>query len=179
MDRQILDTERVIDSPWLTVTSNRIQTPDGQIIPDYYLAHKANFSMALPILPDNGGVLLLKEWKQGAGDYCYNFPAGGIADGETPLAAMQRELKEETGYVARESDWEFAGSFNVSSAWLDDKAFLYIARNLFFVSDPRRDFSEDITVLTVSIGEALEMVLDNRIRDPYSALLVLWAMRAT
>lgn len=42
-------------------------------------------------------ILLNKEYRLAVGDWVYNFPAGLIDKGETPMIAAARELKEETG----------------------------------------------------------------------------------
>lgn len=41
--------------------------------------------------------LLVKEFRMGVNRYVWSFPAGLIDDGETPVEAAVRELKEETG----------------------------------------------------------------------------------
>lgn len=45
----------------------------------------------------NEHILLNKEFRLAVNDWTYNFPAGLIDPGETPLEAAARELYEETG----------------------------------------------------------------------------------
>lgn len=42
-------------------------------------------------------ILLLKEYRLACGEWVYNFPGGLIDEGETPVMAATRELREETG----------------------------------------------------------------------------------
>ena len=42
-------------------------------------------------------ILLNREFRLAVNDWVYNFPAGLIDSGETPLEAAARELREETG----------------------------------------------------------------------------------
>ena len=46
---------------------------------------------------DKSKILLSKEFRLATKRYVYNFPAGLIDEGETPVEAAKRELKEETG----------------------------------------------------------------------------------
>ena len=51
------------------------------------------------IVTDESGekILIDKEFRLAVGEWVYNFPAGLIDPGETPVESAKRELKEETG----------------------------------------------------------------------------------
>ena len=54
-------------------------------------------------------------------------PAGGT-DGEDPLTAAQRELREETGFEAR--DWVSLGGMHALNGIADATEFVFLARDL-------------------------------------------------
>ena len=54
----------------------------------------------LPVFPDER-ILLVRQYRYAVGDFLWELPAGRIEPGESPRAAAQRELLEETGYTGR------------------------------------------------------------------------------
>jgi 8-oxo-dGTP diphosphatase len=52
------------------------------------------------IITRNNEVLMVRQFVQ-RGDIVWNFPGGGIEEGETPEEACIREVKEETGFEVK------------------------------------------------------------------------------
>lgn len=88
--------------PWLKVTEQRCQLPNGHIIDGYLLVEGRNVAMVFPLTED-GKVLLVEQYKHGTQRAMWDLPAGYIdAEDASPLEAAKRELLEETGYAADE-----------------------------------------------------------------------------
>jgi ADP-ribose pyrophosphatase len=75
------------------------------------------------------------------------FPAGKLDAGESPVACGQRELREETGYVARE--WAVAGVLHNAIAYSDEVIHIHFARGLV-AGERELDAGEFLEVLALS-----------------------------
>jgi ADP-ribose pyrophosphatase len=98
-------------------------------------------------------VYLVRQYRHPIGRYLLELPAGGLEKGEEPLAAAQRELREEVGLEARE--WTSLGSFFSSPGFVNEHLHAFLARDLVSVpNDP--DDDEDISVVRYSLAGLLE-----------------------
>ena len=76
-------------------------------------------------------------------------------------SVAKRELLEETGYISE--DWKYLGATVESSAKLTNYMHIYFANHCRKVSGQHLDATEELDVLLVPLGQAVEMVMDNEI----------------
>ncbi|MCB0662131.1 MAG: NUDIX hydrolase, partial [Saprospiraceae bacterium] len=94
--------------------------------------------------------------------------------GTDPLDSAQRELREETGIIAKE--WTKVQELHTSNSVCDEKGIIYIARELHFgPSSPEE--TEKLMVKRVKLSEAIAMVLSGEITDAISIIGLLLAGR--
>lgn len=166
-----LRKELVLDSPWMKVFKEAVVTGSGWVVDDFYTAVRRDVAMVAARTAD-GRVVLIREYKHASGDVVWQLPAGAIDDGELPLAAAARELKEETGM--RAGSYRLLGSWYAEPTWLSTRVFVVAAENCEVVSAQELEGSEEIEVNPVSMDEALAMVARNEIKDAHSCLALLW-----
>jgi ADP-ribose pyrophosphatase len=165
MTREIVYTGRKI-----RVAVETTRTADGHEIRRDVVLHPG----AVAILPvvDARHVCLLKNQRPIVGETLIEIPAGTLEPGEAPEAAAVRELREETGYVARA--WRKLTEFYPSPGVLSEHTHLYLAEQLEpGPNQPERD--EDLAPIVVTWDEALSWLHAGTIRDAKTMIaLSLW-----
>ena len=95
---QVLDSKITYEDPWIRLRSDTCQTMNGHIVTPYHVIELPAWANIVALTPDNK-IVLAREYRHGAGQVLSGLPGGVIESFDTdPLAAIQRELQEETGY---------------------------------------------------------------------------------
>lgn len=117
---------------WVQVNVDDVALPDGRTY-EYTVLRRQRHGAAVLAFNAQGQVLMQQEYRYPVDAIIWQVPGGLIDLGESPLAAAQRELAEETGHVA--DHWYHLGSF-----W-DNPAFEDMVVNVFAAEGTRPDGS--------------------------------------
>lgn len=158
---QNLETKRVLEHPFLTVTTmTNVRLPDGRVIEDWPIVAMRDYISVLALDAD-GQAIVVEGYKHGAGRSSWQVVGGYIEPGEEPLLTAQRELREETGYES--GDWQLLGSFVVDLNRYGGTGHLFLASNTRQVSMPTDDDLEQQTVRWVAVSELADSLRDGRV----------------
>lgn len=169
-----LKSEEIYESAWIKVVKHNCLNPANK--PAIYSV--VNFkNLAIGILPlDNENYTwLVGQWRYPINQYSWEIPEGGGPLGIDPLESAKRELKEETGIVAK--NFKEIMRLHLSNSATDELAIVYLAKDLDFeASEPEE--SEILQIKKVHINEAYDMVNKGQITDAISvaAILKVWMM---
>jgi ADP-ribose pyrophosphatase len=116
--------------------------------------------IVIPVVWDRIAIARERQpWK----DWYLTPFAGRMDDGEEPLAAAQRELKEESGLVS--DDWELYQMFSVWGK-VDYKLYYFLARDSRVIAEQQLDDGgEEIEVMYLSFQEFVAFVQSEDCRD--------------
>jgi 8-oxo-dGTP pyrophosphatase MutT (NUDIX family) len=106
-------------------------------------------------------VVLVRQYRFGAGRTTLEVPGGVVDEGEEPLDAARRELMEETGYAAER--WRLLGTVSPNPAFLANRCLHFVAEDAELVAEPRPDPGEDIAVELVHISRLAERIASGEI----------------
>jgi ADP-ribose pyrophosphatase len=160
---------QVYDGGLLKVYRDTVRLPDGTTGYREYIRHPG--AVAVLALFDDGALVLERQFRYPSRREFIEIPAGKLEPGEPHLETAQRELLEETGYVA--SEWRRLGVLHTAIAYTDEAIELFLARGLTR-KEAKLDAGEFLEVLRVPFEEALAMVRDGRITDAKSVAGLLW-----
>ncbi len=111
---------------------------------------------------DQGRFLLVRQFRYAIASELLEIPAGLIEPGEDPLASAQRELREETGYSARQ--WRKMPSLYTSPGFCEERLHLFGAWDLHWDPlDP--DADESIVLERLTPDQARELLRSQEPQD--------------
>ena len=165
MPREIVHIGRKI-----RVAVDTSTTSDGKTIRRDVVLHPGAV-VILPIL-DSEHIVLLRNHRFAIGETLWEVPAGTLEPGEPLQVCAERELAEETGYVA--AKWRSLGYLYASPGVMDEKLHLFVAEELT-AGTAHPEPGEQLQPVIVRFDEALRMCLAGEIKDAKTITsLLLW-----
>lgn len=111
-------------------------------------------------LTDNNEIYLISQYRRLLGRTTLEAVAGFIDEGETPLEAAKRELKEEIGITA--GNWKELKVVNTGASVTKGRAYLFLARGLI-IGNPQPEDDEEITPVLIPFEKAVEKAINGEI----------------
>ncbi|HNK52819.1 MAG TPA: NUDIX hydrolase [Ottowia sp.] len=165
--------QELFKGDFLHAMRDRVRLPDGQLTQREYIVHPGAV-MIVPWLqgPDGSLQLVLeRQYRYPVQQTIIEFPAGKLDPGEAPLVCAQRELREETGYTARE--WARAGLLHPVVSYSTEFIEVWFARGLQ-AGERRLDEGEFLEVFTASPEQLYAWCRDGEITDAKTLIGALW-----
>lgn len=165
-----LESKKVYEGKIIDVYSDKVKLENGRTTYRDVVRHRD--AAAILAIDDENQVLIVKQYRYPVGKGLIELPAGLIDQGEAPLEAAKRELREETGYIANK--WTELTSFYTSAGCHDEKLFLYLAQDIEKVSGQDLDRGEVLTYDKIPFSDLYDMVKVGEIEDGKTIIGVLF-----
>jgi len=165
--------QELLRGHFLHALRDEVRLPDGSSTTREYIVHPGAV-MIVPMLQEEGGaprLVLERQYRYPVRREIIEFPAGKIDPNEEPLACARRELREETGYSARQ--WARAGMLHPTVAYSTEFIEIWFARELTL--GPRQlDAGEFLQVFTATPDELLQWCRAGQVTDAKTLIGALW-----
>lgn len=164
-----LDSKPVYEGDFIKVFKDNVQLPDGSVGMREHIVHPG--AVAVLAILDNGNLLMERQFRYAPHRVFIELPAGKIDHGEDILLTAQRELLEETGYIA--SQWT-----HLTTAWpcigfSDERMEYFLARGLTYQGQ-QLDDGEFLEVFELSLTDALDLIRQGKINDSKTMIGIFW-----
>jgi len=171
----MVSTRRVHTGRIISLDTDTVRFPDGTVGELDMIRHPGASAIVPFVSEPTGGdpqILLVKQYRYAADQYLYEIPAGRLDAGEDPAHCAARELREETGCTAQRI--EFLFTMYTTPGFTDEKIHLFMAAGLER-GETAHEADEFMTVETVTLSHALQLIQRGEIKDAKTALGILFA----
>jgi ADP-ribose pyrophosphatase len=169
---EILKSEVLYQGKVFRLQRDTVIEPGGVQADRDIIVHPGSV-VVMPIFKD-GRVLLIRQYRHSVGEFLWELVAGRMEPNETPVAAAQRELLEETGYTAK----RLRKLMRVvpTPGFVNEWMWIFAAEGLTEgAAQPEED--ERITPRIFTLKEAEKMIERGTLRDAKSICGILYYMR--
>lgn len=171
-----LTRERVVEfGKYLTVERRTLELPDGRTIPDWPWLIMPDYVNVVAVTADDRFVCF-RQVKYAVDGTSLAIVGGYLEPGEDPLAAAQRELREETGYTA--PDWTVLGHYAVDANRGAGSGHSFLARGAHFVGGSIADDLEEQELRLLTRAEIETALINGEFKVmPWTAAVALALLR--
>ncbi len=152
----------------LNVQEDTVQLPNGATALREVVDHNGGSCVAA--LTEQKELLLVRQFRYGAGKTLWELPAGKLEKGEDPKRCALRELEEETGFMAKHL--EPLGYLYPTPAYCREIIYMYFAKALTPTAQ-HLDEDELLEVTAVPFDRAVQMVMHGEITDAKTVIAIL------
>lgn len=166
----------VYKTNWLKLREDKVKVPTGEELTYTYVDHAGAVFM-VPVT-QAGSIVLIRSFGQTLGEWCWEIPAGSLADadGGSRKTIATKELAEEIG--ATHFDLTLLGDYYFANGIANLKGSVFIAQNVEYTGLQKLDVGEDISeIAEFSIGQVEDMILAGELVDADSAFALFLAFR--
>ncbi|RVU54952.1 NUDIX hydrolase [Anaerosphaera multitolerans] len=148
-----MKSEKIYEGRIVSLKVETVELPDRMYSKREIVEHDP--ASAIVALMENDDVILIKQYRKAVDKILYEIPAGILEKNESPKECAVRELREETGFIAK--DIEYIIEFYPSPGFCTEKIYVFLARGL---EKSEKDLDEDefIDCEIVPFDKVLKMI---------------------
>lgn len=148
------------ENPWIQLQEHEVEVvAGGHRFPYSFLSSSP--SVMIVAVPQQGHVVLVRQYRYPSKEYAYELPGGG-SRGLSVRQAARKELREETGYTARHL--RKLGDYVVYCGLSNEVRHVFLAHGLR-PGNAKPEKTEHLTVELAEYQQLLKMISTGEFRD--------------
>lgn len=172
LEEKTLSSETIYEGVIFTVKKDSAELENGTVARRDIILHSGGVCV-IPVT-ENNEIFMVKQYRYPFHEITCEVPAGKLNYGENHAECGRRELLEETGCTCRE--YIYLGEMYPTPAYNSEITHMYLAKGLEYKKQ-NLDEDEFLDVIKIPLEKALQMVMDNEIKDGKTQIVILKASR--
>lgn len=170
-----IKTEKLFHGRIFDLVIEDIEEQDGKIRKCELISGPGG-GVIIPLF-DNGDILLVRQYRYPHKKFVLEAPAGKLEPNEDPLDCAKRELIEETGYSAEK--FVKLTAMYTTPGFCNEVLHIYLATGLNKSKHGQNldDGEQSLTVETLPLTQAIEMIINGEIVDSKTIVGIFLAER--
>jgi ADP-ribose pyrophosphatase len=167
--------------PWKVLESQRLRAnirldrcelPNGRVITPAVLEF-GPWATVVPLTKDRQ-VVLVRQYRHGLGQVTLELPGGIVDEGESPLQAARRELREETGYAG--GRFTALGRTCPNPAIQNNLIHFFLAQDLEHAGAQHLDDTEEIEVALMPLDDLIALAREGGLMNALQVAALFFAL---
>ncbi|MCH5584249.1 NUDIX hydrolase [Shimazuella sp. AN120528] len=173
LEEKTISTKQIYEGKIIDVQLDKVNLPNGGTSYREIVKHPG--AVAIMAITDENKLILVRQFRKALEKTIYEIPAGKLDAGEEAESCARRELKEETGYSAK--NWEKLTGFYTSPGFADEYIHMFEASELT-VGETSFDEDEFVECVELSLAECREKIASGEICDAKTIhAITLWQLK--
>lgn len=168
-DWRLLSSRLVYENRWMKLREDQVITPAGG--EGIYGWLELPDAVVVLAITEEQEVVVVGQARYPVHEYSWELVEGAIEEGETPLDAAVRELKEEAGLTSN-CIRPLGPPFHIANTRTDEVAHVFLATDLEFGA-PHPEETEVLEIKKMPVQDVYEMIDNGSIRDSLTIIALL------
>ncbi len=150
-----IDSEEIADCRVFKIRKDFCVNSETEKEASFFVIENPDWVNIIALTKDER-VVLIEQYRQGSGEITLEIPGGMIDEGEDPKFCAERELLEETGFVAKEMI--YLGKSRPNPAIQSNWIYHFFAKNCEKTSETNFDEHESIESQLVDLSKINSLI---------------------
>lgn len=167
---ELIESTEAFNGRLVKLRVDKVRLPNGKEATREVVVHRG--AVAVVPLLDSNIIVMVRQFRQAAGEALLEIPAGTLDPNESPDFCAERELAEEIGYKPGKLTLMFKSY--LAPGYSSEMLHTFLAQDLF-PAKADHDADEFIEIVEVKMREAVELIRSGEIKDAKTICGVMMA----